>query len=249
MELFPAIDLRHGRSVRLLQGSFAAETQYSDDPVALATAFAEVGARWVHVVDLDAARTGQATQRRLIAAMAAASTAAIQVGGGVRTREDVVALLASGVTRVVLGTIAIEHPDLAGALIDEFGPAIAIGVDARGRDVATHGWERGSGVDLLDLIRSYSDAGAGALIVTEIGRDGTLSGPDLDQLTNVLAHATVPVIASGGVGTLDDLARLRALRVGDRALAGAIVGRALSEQRFTVGQALALLDTPEPGEA
>lgn len=237
MELFPAIDLLDGRAVRLYQGDYDRETVYNDDPVAQAMAFAAEGARWIHVVDLDAARTGTPRNREVIAAIAAAVGVPIQTGGGVRDEAAAEALFDAGVARVVLGTAALEDPALVRALASRH--AVAVGLDARGREVAVRGWEQGSGRDLLDVAREFADAGVDALIVTEIGRDGTLQGPDLEGLGDVLEATELPVIASGGVGSLDDLRALTSLRTSGRRLAGAIVGRALYEGSFTLTEALA----------
>lgn len=237
MELFPAIDLLDGRAVRLYQGDYARGTVYSDDPVAQARAFAAAGARWIHVVDLDAARTGAPRNREVIAAITAAVDVPVQTGGGVRDEAAADALLSVGVARVVLGTAALERPELVRVLASRC--SVAVGLDARGREVAVRGWEEGSGRDLLDVARDFADAGVEALVVTEIGRDGTLGGPDIDGLGEVLAATELPVIASGGVGTLDDLRALVALRSAGRRLTGAIVGRALYEGAFALDEALA----------
>jgi phosphoribosylformimino-5-aminoimidazole carboxamide ribotide isomerase len=241
MELFPAIDLLDGHAVRLYQGDFDRETVYNDDPVEQARRFAAEGARWIHVVDLDAARSGTPRNRGVIAAIAAAVDVPIQTGGGVRDEAAADALFAAGVARVVLGTAALEQPDLVRRLAVRV--PVAVGLDARGREVAVRGWEEGSGRDLLDVAREFADAGVEALIVTEIGRDGTLAGPDLDGLAEVLAVTELPVIASGGVGVLDDLLALGALRSTDRKLAGAIVGRAIYEGAFTVREAIEAVDS------
>ncbi len=242
MELFPAIDLRDGHCVRLLRGDFDAETVYDDDPVRVARQFADAGAQWIHIVDLDAARTGTPHQRELIAAMCAAVPGVgVQVGGGVRDADAAAALLDAGVTRVVVGTAAVEHPGLVADLAAAHPGRICVGLDARGREVAVRGWVEGSGADLVEMARTVAAAGAAALIVTEIGRDGTLQGPDLDQLGLVLGEVDVPVVASGGVGVLDDLRALAALEVGGRKLHGAIVGRAIYEGRFDVAGALGML--------
>jgi phosphoribosylformimino-5-aminoimidazole carboxamide ribotide isomerase len=241
MELFPAVDLRGGRCVRLRQGAFDAETVYGDDPVAVARGFEAAGAGWVHVVDLDAARTGEPRNRDRIAAVAAAVDARVQAGGGVRDEAAAEALLGAGVARVVLGTAAMEHPDLVRRLAARHPGAVVVGLDARAGEVAVRGWREGAGVPLLDAVRRFEDAGVAALVVTEIGRDGMLSGPDVDGLAGVVAATEVDVVASGGVGTLDDLRALAALEVGRRRLAGAVVGRALYEGAFTVEEALAAL--------
>jgi phosphoribosylformimino-5-aminoimidazole carboxamide ribotide isomerase len=237
MDLYPAIDLRDGRAVRLYQGDYGRETIYNEDPVAQAVAFAEAGAAWIHVVDLDAARSGTPRNREIIAAIADAVSVPIQTGGGIRDEASADALFAIGVSRIVLGTAALEHPELVRSLASRM--SVAVGLDARGREVAIRGWEEGSGRDLLDVAKEFADVGVEALIVTEIGRDGTLSGPDLVGLGDVLDSTELPVIASGGVGSLDDLRALDGLRSGGRRLSGAIVGRALYEGAFTLGEALA----------
>jgi phosphoribosylformimino-5-aminoimidazole carboxamide ribotide isomerase len=225
----------------LLRGDFAAETVYDADPIAVARRFEADGARWIHVVDLDAARTGEPSSLSAIASIAAAVSCPVQVGGGVRNAEAARALLDAGAARVVIGTAAVEHPELVDELSGRYPGRVAVGLDARGQEVAVRGWVEGSGVDLLELGRRFSASGVAALIVTEIGRDGTLEGPDVAQLGSVLAAVELPVVASGGVGTLKDLQALDALEADGRRLTGAIVGRALYEGRFTVAEALAAL--------
>jgi phosphoribosylformimino-5-aminoimidazole carboxamide ribotide isomerase len=237
-ELYPSIDLRGGQVVRLERGDFAAETVYGDDPVAVARTFAAAGARWIHVVDLDAARTGERVNLAAVEAICAAVPCRIQASGGVRSVEAGGDLLAAGAARVVVGTGAIERPELVEELATLHPGQIAVGLDARGREVAVRGWIDSTGEDLLEVAGQLETSGASALVVTEIGRDGTMSGPALDQLGAVLEVTSLPVIASGGVGALDDLVALRGLRAGRRALAGAIVGRAIYEGRFGVDEAL-----------
>jgi phosphoribosylformimino-5-aminoimidazole carboxamide ribotide isomerase len=243
MDLYPAIDLRDGHCVRLYQGDYDRETVYGDDPLSQARSFVAEGARWVHLVDLDAARSGkpEPRNRELIAAVAGTVDAAVQVGGGVRDDDTAAALLGAGVARVVVGTAALEDPEWVRRLAARHPGQVAVGLDARGREVAVRGWEARSGRDLVEVARQFDDAGVAALVVTEIGRDGTLSGPALDQLALVLECSSLDVIASGGVGGLDDLRALGELTVGERRLAGAIVGRALYEQAFTVSQAIEVL--------
>ena len=240
MDLYPAIDLRGGKCVRLYQGDFDQETVYGEDPVAQALAFQAEGARWIHVVDLDAAKTGDPVNRPVIAQIARAVDVPVQTGGGVRDEAAAAALLEAGVARVVVGTAAVEDPDLVPRLAKEF--PVAVGLDAHGREVAVRGWVKGSGLDVVDLARRFADAGVEALVVTEIGRDGTLAGPDTEGLAAVVAATGVPVIASGGVGTLADLEALAALEVDGRRLAGAICGKAIYEQRFSVSEGVAVLD-------
>ena len=237
MDLYPAIDQRDGRCVRLYQGDYGRETVYGDDPVAQARAFEAAGAPWIHVVDLDAARTGVPVNRDAVAAIAAGVSVPVQSGGGVRDVAAAEALFSAGVARVVVGTAALEDPEFVRALAARH--PVAVGLDARGRDVAVRGWVEGSGADLLDLAKAFEDAGVAALVVTEISRDGTLEGPDLAGLSQVMEATSIPVIASGGVGTLDDLRALAELRAGGRALSGAIAGRAIYEGRFTVHEGVA----------
>ena len=242
MMLYPAIDLRDGSCVRLYQGDYDQQTTYGDDPVAQARAFADEGAEIVHVVDLDAAKSGEPTNRPVIGAICAALDVPVQVGGGVRSVEAADALFELGVDRVVIGTAAIERPELVEELAGA-GRSVVVGIDARGDRVATHGWTTDAGVSVPELAERFGAAGVHSLVVTEISRDGTLEGPDVDGLSALLATTDIPVVASGGVGTLDDLRALAAVRVeragAERGLAGAIVGRALYERQFTVNEALA----------
>ncbi len=250
MKLFPAIDIRGGRCVRLQQGDYSKETVYGDDPVAVAESFAAAGAEWIHVVDLDAARTGVGENRAVVAAIAKAVSAQnvrVQSGGGVRSVAAAKALLDAGVTRVVIGTAAVEQPSLVHEVASK-GPAgcVAVGLDARLRpdgsyEVAVHGWTAGSGLELLKMVRTFDGVGAAAVVVTEIGRDGMLSGPDLNGLAAVLAITEMDVIASGGVSSLNDLRALHQLEAGGRLIAGAIAGKAIYEHRFSVAEAIAAL--------
>lgn len=237
MDLFPSIDLRRGRVVRLHQGDFDQETVYGADPVAVAESYAAAGARWIHVVDLDAARTGAPVNRPVIAAIAAAVDINVQASGGVRDQASAEELLACGSHRVVIGTAAVEHPELVARLAGRH--QVAVGIDTRGREVAVRGWTEGSGVDLFDLLARYAGTGVAAVIVTDISRDSTLAGPDLDGLAAVLEATDIPVIASGGVGRLADLGALATLNAGGRGLVGAIVGKALYEGSFTAEEAVA----------
>ena len=237
MDLYPAIDLRDGRCVRLYQGDYGRETVYGDAPVAQARAIEAPRAPGVHVVDLDAARTGVPVNRDAVAAIAAGVSVPVQSGGGVRDLAAAEALFDAGVARVVVGTAALEDPEFVRDLAARH--PVAVGLDARGRDVAVRGWVEGSGADLLDLAKAFEDAGVAALVVTEISRDGTLEGPDLAGLSQVMEATSIPVIASGGVGTLEDLRALSELRAGGRSLSGAIAGRAIYEGRFTVREGVA----------
>jgi phosphoribosylformimino-5-aminoimidazole carboxamide ribotide isomerase len=230
MDLYPAIDLRGGRCVRLYQGDFDRETVYGDDPVGQAKRFAEAGAPWIHVVDLDASR-GQGSNRDVVTAVAAAvDPVRVQTGGGVRDGS----LLDDGVARIVLGSLAVNDRDVAGDLVGRHPGRVAIGLDHWDGEIRTRGWEERSGIQLLDAVQWPEFAGAAAFVVTNIAKDATLEGPDLDGLSMVVRSTTVPVVASGGVGSLDDL---RALT--DTGVDGVIVGKALYEGRFTIEEALA----------
>lgn len=231
-DLYPAIDLRGGRVVRLLQGDYDRETSYGDDPVAVALSFAEAGARWIHVVDLDAARTGDPVNRPVVAAIASAvrGGASVQTGGGVRSVEDVRALAAVGVGRVVMGSAAVRDPRLVDEAAGEL--PVAVGLDHRDGELAVHGWTEGSGVRLFDALGWYPRASA--FVITDIGRDGMLEGPDVDGLAAAALATDVPVIASGGVSSLDDVRALA--RIPD--LGGVITGKAIYEGRFSVSDAV-----------
>jgi phosphoribosylformimino-5-aminoimidazole carboxamide ribotide isomerase len=233
--LYPSIDLRGGHVVRLRQGDYTAETVYGDDPVAVATDFLAQGATWIHVVDLDAARTGEPTNRAAVAAVAAAvaGRAAVQAGGGVRAVADAEALAAAGVARVVMGSAALRDPSLVDAVATVV--PVAVGLDHRGGELAVHGWTEASGVRLADALGRF--AAAAAFVITDIERDGLLAGPDVDGLAAAVAATDVPVIASGGVGTLDDVRALAAIG----GLHGIITGRALYEGRFRVTDAVGVL--------
>jgi phosphoribosylformimino-5-aminoimidazole carboxamide ribotide isomerase len=239
VDFYPAIDLRGGRVVQLQQGDYQRETVYGDDPVLVARGFADAGARWVHVVDLDSARDGGATNLRAIEAICTAVECRVQSGGGVRSVEDASERFAAGVERVVVGSAAVERPELVDELAAMHPGQVAVGLDARGRDVATHGWQVASGKDLLDLVRRFDGPGVGALVVTDITRDGMLGGSDVEGLREVVAATSVPVIASGGVSSIDDLRALAAVEVDGKRLAGAIAGTAVYEGCFGVEEAIA----------
>lgn len=239
MDLYPAIDLRDGRCVRLHQGDYDQETVYGDDPVAQAKAFADAGAGWIHVVDLDAARTGVPENRDVVAAIARAVDVPVQTGGGVRSVEAAHELFSAGVERVVIGTAALTDPDLVRTLAADH--RVAVGLDAKSGEVATDGWLVGSGRSVLDVARSFADAGVDAFVVTDISRDGTLEGPDLVGLADVLGATPVDVIASGGVGRMADLEALDAIEVAGRRLSGVIAGKAIYEGHVDVAAAVALL--------
>jgi phosphoribosylformimino-5-aminoimidazole carboxamide ribotide isomerase len=236
IDLYPAIDLRAGRVVRLSKGDYDVETVYGDDPVSTAISFVDAGAPWVHVVDLDAARSGDPVNRPVVAAIATAlrGRAQLQNGGGVRTLDDAQALADAGVDRVVMGSAAVANPALV-ALASEVVP-VAVGLDHRDGELAVHGWTVASGVRLDAALELFPTAAA--FVITDISRDGMLSGPDIVGLSQAVEATTVPVIASGGVSSIDDLVALAAIP----GLGGIITGKAVYEGRFTVAEAVAALD-------
>jgi len=236
VDLYPAIDLRDGRVVRLTKGDYDAETVYDDDPVAVAFSFVAAGAPWVHVVDLDAARTGEPVNREVVGRIAAAvgDEASVQNGGGVRTIDDARALADAGVRRVVMGSAAVRDPALVAA-VSEVVP-VAVGLDHRDGELAVHGWTEGSGLRLDEALGLFP--AAAAFVITDISRDGMLVGPDVEGLAAAVAATSVPVIASGGVASLDDVVAL----AGIPGLGGIITGKAIYEGRFTVAEAVAALE-------
>ena len=246
MEIFPAIDLRGGRCVRLVEGDFDQETVYGDDPVAVARSFAEAGARWVHVVDLDAAKTGEPVNRPVVAAIVEAVGPAVRVqtGGGVRSLDDAADLIARGVARVVIGTAAVQNPALVAEAAHRWPGQIAVGVDHRAGRVRLRGWTEESAVEVEALVRDAVGAGATAVVVTDISRDGRLEGPDVDGLSALLAATGAPIVASGGVSGIHDIEALARVRCAGRALAGVIVGKAIYEGRVDLRRALEAVSLP-----
>lgn len=234
MDLYPAIDLRGGRVVRLEQGDFARERDYGTDPLDVARQFVADGAAWLHIVDLDAAK-GDGNNRNVVQRIAneLGNSIRIQTGGGVRSVEDAQQLADAGVSRVVMGSAAVREPqlvDVVARVVD-----VAVGLDHRNGEVATDGWLQGSALTLTDAVTRYP--AASAFVITDISRDGMLAGPDVDGLRNIASLTTTPVIASGGVAELTDLRELRDVR----RLAGVIVGKAIYEGRFSVREALRAL--------
>jgi phosphoribosylformimino-5-aminoimidazole carboxamide ribotide isomerase len=222
MLLIPAIDLRNGVCVRLEQGDYGRDTRYADDPLAVAASFSAHGARWLHVVDLDGAKEGAPRHLEVLAAIARRGDLLVEFGGGLRDLETVEAALAAGASRVVLGTAALEDPALLQAACAAHGERIAVGLDARDGMVAVRGWTETSGTPAIDLARAAVTAGCARLIYTDIATDGMLRGPNLAGLRALLDAVAVPVVASGGVATIDHLRDLA-----EAGAEAAIVGRAL----------------------
>ena len=239
MILYPAIDILEGRTVRLMQGDYERETAYDADPVDAAKRWARDGAEWLHVVDLDGARSGESRNLEHVRRIAAAVDVPVQLGGGLRDADAVEAALRAGAERVVIGTAALRDPDFLDAMLDQHGQRVVVGVDARGGLAATEGWLETSDEPAAELIGALAARGASRIVFTPIEVDGTMAGPPLDQLRALGGELDAELIYSGGVGTLDHLRALAALEL--PALGGAIVGRALYEGRFVVSEAIQAL--------
>jgi len=236
MEVIPSIDLKGGRCVRLYQGDYAKETVFSDDPLGTAQRWESLGASRLHVVDLDGAAGGAPRHLSLIAQIAATLRIPVQVGGGIRRMETIEQYVKAGVKRVVLGTAAVENPELVREACQVFGEAIVLGVDARDGFVAVHGWKDKTTVLATDMIRRMEALGAGRFIYTDVARDGTLTEPNFQAIAELMTKAKSPIIASGGVTSIDHLVRLSQLGI-----EGAIVGRALYSGDILLDKALAVL--------
>ena len=237
MILYPAIDLKDGQCVRLLRGDMDAATVFGSDPAAQARAFQDAGAQWLHLVDLNGAFAGRPVNDAAVRAILGAVDIPAQLGGGIRDMATIDAWLGAGLARVILGTVAVENPDLVRDAAAAHPGRIAVGIDARGGRVATRGWAEETQIDATDLARRFEDAGVAAIIYTDIDRDGAMAGPNI-AATEALARAvSIPVIASGGVSSMADLTALRDTKV----IAGAISGRALYDGAIDLTQALAAL--------
>jgi phosphoribosylformimino-5-aminoimidazole carboxamide ribotide isomerase len=239
MLVIPAIDLKNGSCVRLAQGRKTDVTVYDENPVAVAKQFACAGARMIHVVDLDGAfKGGESPNRAVVKRIVQAVAVPVEFGGGVRTIDDVQQLSDAGVARVVLGTVAVESPNLLADLVARFGEKICVGIDARNGQATTHGWEKETRIEAKDLAARVVSCGVRRIIYTDIARDGMLTGPNIEQTVAVARAANVHVTASGGVSSLDDLRRLR--DAGEPLLDSVIVGKALYEQKFKLEEVINL---------
>lgn len=225
MNVIPAIDILEGRCVRLYQGDYSLSQIFNDNPVEVAQQWVEQGANRLHLVDLDAAKVGHPVNQKTIEAIVRAANVPVQVGGGLRDYASVANILALGVEQAILGTVAVEQPELVGQLCQEFPGQIIVGIDARNGKVATRGWQETSEVLAIDLARQMAQLGIAAIVYTDIHRDGTLEGPNLEALREVASAVGVPAIASGGISSITDLLSLLALE--PLGVKGAIVGRAL----------------------
>jgi phosphoribosylformimino-5-aminoimidazole carboxamide ribotide isomerase len=237
--LYPAIDVRDGHAVRLVQGDYARETVYDADPVDAALRWAGEGAEFLHVVDLDGAKAGEPRNLEAVGRIAAAVGCPIQVGGGLRNASGVEAVLAAGAERVVIGTAALRDPAFLDAMLEQYGERVVVSVDAKDGRVALQGWTEASEKGVVEAIAELTSRGVARFLCTAIEVDGTMEGPALDELSRIAAATDAQVIASGGVGNLAHLEALAQLDAPN--IEGAIVGRALYERRFTIRQAIAAL--------
>lgn len=233
LQLLPAVDVADGQAVRLVQGAAGSETSYGD-PLAAALAWQSAGAEWIHLVDLDAA-FGRGSNRELLADVVGKLDVQVELSGGIRDDESLRAALATGCRRVNIGTAALEHPEWCARAISEFGDRIAVGLDVRGTTLAARGWTQDGG-DIWEVLERLERDGCPRYVVTDVTKDGTLKGPNLQLLRDLCARTDRPVIASGGVSSLDDLRAIAALV--DIGVEGAIVGKALYAQAFTLEEAL-----------
>lgn len=236
MILYPAIDLKEGRCVRLIRGDMEQATIFNDDPAAQAASFAEAGASWLHLVDLDGAFAGKPVNTAAVEAIVNEVGIPVQLGGGIRTLATIESWLERGVMRVILGTAAVKDPDLVMRACRMFPGQVAVGIDARGGRVAVEGWAEETDVLAVDLARKFADAGVDAIIYTDIDRDGVLQGANVPATAELARAVSIPVIASGGVSSLTDIRGLMT----EKTIAGAIIGRALYDGRIDLWQALEL---------
>ncbi len=240
MILFPAIDLKGGKCVRLLRGDMDAATTFNENPADQARKFEAAGCRWIHVVDLDGAFAGAPVNAPAVRAILGAVKVPVQLGGGIRDAAGIAAWLDAGINRVILGTVALRNPDLVKQACRDWPGRIVVGIDARGGRVAVEGWAETSDVLAVDLAKKFADAGVAAIVYTDIERDGAMGGPNVEATAALAKASGIPVIASGGVSSLDDLRALKA-HAGD-GIVGVISGRALYDGRIDLGQAVRLLD-------
>ncbi|WP_353337342.1 1-(5-phosphoribosyl)-5-[(5-phosphoribosylamino)methylideneamino]imidazole-4-carboxamide isomerase [Pseudooceanicola nitratireducens] len=238
MILYPAIDLKDGKAVRLYKGDMDQAIVFNDDPAAQAMEFVKAGCEWLHIVDLNGAFAGEPVNAAPVEAILKQTQVPAQLGGGIRDMATIETWLSKGLARVILGTVAVENPALVKEAARAFPGKVAVGIDARNGRVATKGWAEETDVMVTDLARSFEDAGVAAIIYTDINRDGAMQGPNVQSTADLANAVSIPVIASGGVSSLDDL---RALKACGAPLNGAISGRALYDGAIDLGQALAVL--------
>ncbi|MFV5963244.1 1-(5-phosphoribosyl)-5-[(5-phosphoribosylamino)methylideneamino]imidazole-4-carboxamide isomerase [Bacillus sp. AK25] len=239
--LYPAIDMRNGKCVRLVQGDYDQETIYGDSPLDMARLFANDGAKWIHLVDLDGAKAGKRVNHEHVLAIASSLDVNVQIGGGIRTEEDVAFYLNNGVSRVILGSSAVSNPVFVKKMLAQYGEKIAIGIDARNGFVSTEGWLETSEVKAEELGQELAKEGAEVFIFTDIQMDGMLSGPNVESTVRLAEATGKQVIASGGVSAVGDLQKLSAQK--QTGVSGAIIGKALYTKQFTLAEAFEGLDS------
>ena len=240
MNFYPAIDIKDGKFIRLKQGRLDEVTVYGDNPVEIAKKFSEAGAKWIHVVDIDGAFKGKSINQKVILDIKKNSKTKIQVGGGIRTQESASFYLNNGIDRVVLGTIALENPEIIEQLCKDYPGRIAVGIDAKKGMIATEGWSKTSTIEVGRLSKLYENIGVSCIIFTDIEKDGLMEGVSLNQLKNLLKNTKLNVIASGGVSSLDDLKKLKSLE--KKNLIGVISGKAIYENKFCINEAIEILE-------
>lgn len=238
MIIFPAIDIKNGKVVRLLQGKFDQVTEYAEDPLVVARKWITEGARWLHLVDLDGAKTGTIQNKQHIINIARTLNVPVQMGGGIRTAEDVQSLIEGGVARVILGTKVVEDITFLKTMLEKWPDKIAVSLDCHNGYIAQSGWTKTSKVKALDFVHELEQLGLKCLIYTDIARDGMLTGPNYPELEKILDTAKIPVIASGGIAHIDDIKRLKKLT--PKGLLGAITGKAIYEGKLSLKEALSL---------
>ncbi|MBC6443134.1 MAG: 1-(5-phosphoribosyl)-5-[(5-phosphoribosylamino)methylideneamino]imidazole-4-carboxamide isomerase [Rhodobacteraceae bacterium] len=238
MIFYPAIDLKDGKCVRLLRGEMQAATVFNDDPVTQARTFVDAGCDWLHLVDLNGAFAGRPVNAAPVETILESVPVSAQLGGGIRSLETIEHWINCGLSRVILGTAAVEDPDLVRTAARIFPGAVAVGIDARSGKVATRGWAKETDVETADLARRFEDAGVAAIIYTDINRDGAMQGPNVPATVALAQAVSIPVIASGGVSRMEDLA---ALKAGNAVLNGVISGRAIYDGALDVAEAIAFL--------
>ena len=235
MIVYPAIDIRGGQAVRLVEGDYDRETVFDADPVDAAVRWATAGAEWIHIVDLDGARDGVRLNAEVIRRIRDAVTCKLQLGGGIRSEQDVEAVAALGIDRIVIGSAAVTNPDLVRHAVERVGPAVAVGLDARDGKLATKGWREQTDVAAIDAARAFAADGVQHFVFTDIRRDGKLQGPNLDALKQIIDLVPADIVASGGISSIDDVSAVR-----DLGAAGVIIGVALYHKKFTLRDALDL---------
>ena len=233
MEVIPAIDLRHGACVRLYQGDYNREEVFDSDPHRVARRWKDCGAAWIHVVDLDGAAEGHLVNKSAVESIVAVGDVRVEVGGGIRVLDDAAWLLEHGVSRIVLGTVAIEDPKLVDSLVAAYGDAVVVSLDARDGLVTTRGWMVSTEVPVVDLCRSMREAGVARFVYTDVRRDGTLTEPNYEALQDLIASTDAPVVAAGGIATLEHLRRLSEIGA-----AGAILGKAIYTGSIELSEAI-----------